>query len=422
MLALVFSLSGCTISSEISDESFSALSMDDLVVGIRPFREESSCLDYGILCGSDSKLKVLDYESGESIILCGDTNCRHNDEECPAWFDPYVSMVGAAIYYGKVYYFLDDMTAIRLYSQSPAGNQQKVIWQESRDDVSVGTYSLSGIGSVIYHGGYVWIELQYTALLDEAGEDVVDTSVVVGINLETGKAHELTQLPELDEETEERLFSEISYVGEGSIITDTVRYSLETNGIRQESYVLHDIETLSSRIIHESEQVRLFEKTGEIGGYLSELEFLGKYGDRYVCTIYTDENANQRGNNRNLYFYNDKDDTFQALLEGVSGFPFYEARYKISCLFDGSKILYGIFGENQETSEIYCLNLETMTSEWAFQDTRNLQYRLYDQVGDQFVFKMYYEGLFGDGYKAYIISKEDYLHGNFDAKQEIKLR
>lgn len=109
-------------------------------------------------------------------------------------------------------------------------------------------------------------------------------------------------------------------------------------------------------------------------------------------------------------------------MEGVSGFPFYEARYKISCLFDGSKILYGIFGENQETSEIYCLNLETMTSEWAFQDTRNLQYRLYDQVGDQFVFKMYYEGLFGDGYKAYIISKEDYLHGNFDAKQEIKLR
>lgn len=425
-----FFLAGCSSAKEVQSDMYIDLSAGDIAVGVNPFMDSWSSFEYGILMGNEGRLKIYDYESGQSYVLCGDSNCKHKDESCPAYFSALTYINGAAVYNGKICYFEDDSTEFRLCTQSVTGDQKKVLWKQRFEDVSVGKFTLSGISKAIYHNGFVWGEFQYIALLDAEGTNVINTSVVKGIQLDTGNVVELTKLPEIEDgfqTKDSRLVesSEILYAGEGTVIVDSSCPVSDTG--YKDTYILYDIESEKKEVIHESERVPILNGS-EIVGYMPEIEILGKYKDDYVCTLSKQENPLERGNDRALYLYDPRNDSFKTLAENLYGFPFFEARRNINSLIDNSKLLYAVLQDNMESVDVYCYDLETGSAEKAFQDTKSLEHRLFDQTSEMFVVKVYSNDsgmlaeVTNEGYKTYLISKEDYLQGNFDAKKEIVIK
>ena len=415
----------CSCSSKtVENKLIKGTSQDDLIQGINPLLDSDSwsTFENGLFFGSNNTLKAYNYDTQKSYILCGNSNCKHQNEDCPAWLNPNYSISGASIYNGKVYYFLNDMVSIKFYCQNITGDQQRVLWKQNLTNVEVGTYTFSGINRAIYHHGYVWVEFQYSALLDKTGDNISYTSTISGINLSNGKLIEVTTLQKkvTSLHTDTNYFSEIAYAGDGVIITDSISSSTQKEK-RLESFMLYDIDTLSSKTIYKAEQIPIINEN-EIVGYVPEIEFFGRYGKSFVCTKNNNDTVNNNRNNKTLFLFDIETKSFETLIDKVYGFPFFEARHCMKSLINDSKFLYGILQNDNSTVNLYYYDLETKNSKLIFQDSKKMKYRLFDQTKTQFIIRIYNDNLIGDDFKTYLILKEDYLQGNLNKKHQISVK
>ncbi|WP_092872858.1 TolB-like translocation protein [Acetitomaculum ruminis] len=416
---LLLYLSACG-EKEAENDSFKSNVHDDLVEGIKPFYDNGAFASYGdgLLYGQDGLLKVYDFSTKERYVLCGNTNCKHFGNDCAAWFgDNSMGVFGAALYNGKVYYFQKDDKDIKLHSQDVTGEQQKVLYKMDLTDVKVGSYTFVDIVRAIYHNGYVWVEAIYDAIKDKSGNDSVETKVIQGINLETGDRIELSTLPKVvDEDASE--YSEIEYIGDGVVIVGNI--TPLGNNVSREAYILYDIESKSTKEIYKSELISILDEDGNYNGELPELQFFGKYKDKYVCTKYYDENVNGNDGKFDIYLFDTDKKTFELVTDGIDGFPFFENRYSMKSLIDGSKLIYEV--SKDDKSEIYYYDLEKNESKLAFTDEKNLKYRLVEETEDKLIFKIYTNVETDSSFNIYTISKEDYLKGKFENKEEFSIK
>ena len=97
----VFMLEGCTdVNSSNSSSTWEILGTVAISDGIQlvrndPRMEEGGYTKNGfyrpVIQRKDSSYNICytDFESGQEIVLCSQLNCRHNDESCSAWENPW---------------------------------------------------------------------------------------------------------------------------------------------------------------------------------------------------------------------------------------------------------------------------------------------------------------------------------------------
>lgn len=391
-------------------------------------------------------MKYLDYETGKSSYLCGQSMCLHNDSDCGAFA---VNFSGMGAYKGKLYALRKDYVnnSYDLLQMEMNGTERKTLTtfsfdedvkqeleQKSGDETAFETAIVKCEGldetentydftceDVYYAYGKVYLNVNY-----ERGECVTDTneesepveiemkdviSQIVSVDLTTGERTVLAQAegPELETELQLSLISEDTL-----IIT-----KMETPDTMSDSYY----EILKVDSVNGAQDVLLqgtCEKCDTGSEVINHIPYhtLGWYEGDLI--FYSDEMQVQDGHlterNITVWRWNLNEEEPQKLFNEPNGYFLLDCDEPDgSGIHDISKLIYA-----NAVSDIYGADIQMKVWDLAtgehkvlYEDGYTATCRLLSEAGDSYIAEMYDEDAGKLG--IYCISKDDFYAGHLDA-------
>lgn len=411
----------------------------------------------GIFYIDEYKMYYLDYESGQSYVLCDKANCKHTSSSCGGYVP---DMTGLAAYDGYLYAFAENKAenTYDLTRMSMNGQDRKVIASIEIGAYEAGEWYLTPDFSDIYYGygrAYVPVEYVYiypdeeygnglsriqllaidlntgdmTVLAESEGMDLYHSlefglisqdkvvitreenpDALIGRELEqaiasgevTGLQEMLNEIPE-DEQADYWQDDLYMFYGEYAVYRMTeMRFSLE----------VYDFSSGKITTLWNGDCGYGYDDKGQIQTWLSPYGCLGWYEDGFVTQTreYGIENEKTiRPLTIKRWDFSGTDG--ETLLEVSNGaVPMMSFGTVGNYVLDDGKIIYIEYLDDGENVQIYYYDLKTGQSVPLYQDVRDITFRFLGETKDCFIGDM----VIGEDHNAYIIMKDDYYAGNLD--------
>lgn len=444
LLALLMTLPGCTPSISDDFETEVKIGSDHIPVkgvSYSPMGKDLAVDENGAFYIQNGLLSVYDFDTGKTFALCNKPNCRHKDSECSAFIEPGTKIYGYACYKGTVYYLKQsqslssgDMELIRM---DIGGGNKRTLATLPAIDTEEDEALWREVYDVGYAEDYLWMHLRYTLhyLTDEDRPSQV-TEQLVGIELDTGKVIELTdvvknplesvefvgtgegcvaykatkesdELPtfeeylasigmdvkELDMEERENYFQ-----NEYSAYCEEFKESLQVSG----ALLLYDTESKETTTLWEGEYIKERDADGHILVREPAINISGFYKGNVIYSRWADDTDN-------IYIQDLASKKESVLIEIADGGLLARFMGEIHTeLFEG-KTLYYIRYIDEKYGMIGKYDLETGENTELFRDIRNVTFRIVSETSDKLIGEMNY----GEDY--YWIDKEEFEKGNLEA-------
>jgi hypothetical protein len=445
-LVLVLSLFGCT--GSINEITIESTPNDRMVVSASPLGYTSCIGEKGLLYFNSPVMRYLDIATNKSYVLCSRPNCPHTNKNCLAWYgsinDAYgLAQFGEYIYVMKHNY---DNNTFEMIQMDLAASTQRVISSLDLGEFIPGTWILHGLPeSVYYAGDHAWFEAtyQYCEAFDpNVFYEPKQDNTIIGINLLSGKVAILYEVSvendwerSIELATRDYLVIKEMRDREPLLSEDEFQLALssgefpdfhdktnpyfgyivwhEQSKTVMYSYLIYDIKAGATTVFASGELGNYYDDNGLVYWRDSGYRFLDTFDNRIIYSINEYDMPAYRMNNWQLFYYDPAIDTSEFFLEVNGG----NVRvFETGIITKEGDILYCLFTAN-ETLLMYRYSLITEETTELFEDIWNHTFRLHGESSDYFIGSMMKDQ---DMSILYIISKDDYYAGNFNAAVRLR--
>ncbi len=400
----------------------------------------------GVIYKQNNWFRYKEYASGESYVLCGDANCRHEDASCSA-YDQGGTVYGVCYLDGYLYEFRvsEDAQSLLLVKYDLMSNTQETIQQFSVGSYEEGEQVFVGVEIAMYAGDWVWAKFQYSCLLTEETEDgdsTVQCWQYLGVNLDTGETvvlvdddttydsvtyelvsdqylvlsgryFESPMLSELEFEAALEIGEFAEYADEADPYSSYERdfYSAAT---RYEDVLIYDIESHQFSLFSTDEMYKVQSESNgnEWTNFYPEYIFMAILDEK----IYYSKGALVPDETQEVVLYQYAIDDANESVVFYCGNSILTNTYNYysSALLDGSALIM-VDELSEDESQLIYLDLSTMESAELFVDASTITFRPSGYTEDSYIGQMENGGSVG----IYQISKEDFYEGNLSAATKL---
>lgn len=412
----------------------------------------------GIFYMEEYRMYYLDYESGQSYVLCDKVNCKHTSSSCGGYAS---GLFGLAAYNGYLYAFAENeaKNTYDLTRMSMNGQDRKVIASLDIGEYEAGKWCLTPNFYNIYYGyerAYVPVEYRYiypeegygnglsrlqlltidldtgdiTVLTESEGMDLYHSldfelisqdkviitrkenpDALIGRELEqaiaSGEVAGLQEmLDEIPEEDRAEYWQDDLYMfyGEYAVYRMTeMRFSLE----------MYDFSSEKNTTLWSGNCEYIYDEDGQIQSWQTPYNCLGWYEDGFITQTYEYEmEKGQIIRPLTIKKWDFSGGDGETLLEVSNGaVPIMSFGTVGNYVLDDGKIIYMEYLDDGKNGQLYYYDPEAGQSVPLYQDVRDITFRFLGETEGYFIGDM----ITGDDHDAYIIAKDDYYAGNLDA-------
>jgi len=436
---------GCAKSqSGIKSEQAVAISDDkSVILGAETVGHNYSVNEYGIFFLENSRMQFYDFSTNNSYVLCDKVNCRHADDSCSAWYESEFQVKGMAFVNGMIYVMKlnSNQNSYDLIEMDITGNNLKVIYSLDIGDYKDNSWVVNFVeDSVIYAKDIAWINVSWEYVVNK--EESRTRNQCLGISLKNGSVVESTELVDEDIEyfyetvsddgvilcktwdelsllSEAEFYEEYEKNGFQGAITDEedpyweyVSVWYENNRKPMYAYYKYDIDSGEMQEFASDKRTKYYGADETTVGYAPEFSFLGAYQGRYLCqkNDYASDNSTEE-----VFLWDIDSGERESVLtienggtlatKGAGTAKFY--------IFDEHTFFYCLYVD-EDNADVYSFDLESMQNKKLYQDARNIDYRIVDDITNTFIMNV------GEDENLYTLDKSDYYAGKVENSSRIK--
>lgn len=395
--------------------------------------------DIGMFYCENDTLCYYDMEKKEEYILCGLSNCQHNNDDCNAYFRRTIAGGGAdnvAQVGSYIYCTYQTENEFQLLQINPSDGSRREVASFARlydaADEENPFYATS-MGAVHYCNGYAWFMMTMQRYIDVT-ESTESYQQITGVNLFTGEIIELNTNDGNNYTFQVVCANTIYYMAlrelEKPLSTDEF-FALARDGVVS----INDLK-FSSYSEYRSWHTREYAKEYAIYSYniqTREIKSLWQgttvlidgrqivpywvYGEYEGNILWMEHTKDTAGNYNSLNHIalsitDMSTGSNHVIWESERGSPLAIAQgYNGSIIFADGTFLYAD-NITENTADIYTYNLSDGSYKYLFTDEREITFRIFGEYKDGFWGK--HKDHQSD-MTFYWISKEDFYAGNLDA-------
>ena len=338
----------------------------------------------GFLYVEDHVLWFYDFASGQRVVLCNKPDCQHKpyssytnpDPECNAVLQNRDSFDGFAMHNDYVYIFCrSSINKTTLYRQKPDGDGREILTEFD--------WEIDPFNDIIFRDNMAYlVGVQY--ILDELGfgSSGNQISIVLSVDLQTGKVRELTEVKDDNQQRVEQiqvvgenLYYNYFYYDEGADF-DFMAEDAYEQSLKYFNYFAYQVD------ISTGTEKQVLDLAEHMYGYIS-------LDDEYIYYLSEDS----------LKVYSvDREDSSERVL--------FESKDKLYCIKLDD---YLFMRQGDDISTVYCYDLLTGKTMKIYRTEKDgLPNIIYDR-------KWFYTYTNEDGSFSFVYMKEeDYLNGKTD--------
>ena len=404
----------------------------------------------GLFYLKDGQMKYYEFASKQSYVLCGRANCRHKDESCPAYYDweKINSVVGLAMV-GDARYVVkrnEEENTYDLLQTDLYGEQQKVIYSLDIGDYQPGNWAVLEVSHVYYTQDMAWLTVIYQ-YMQESGSSISSQNGVIGVRLSDGEelyhsAMELNggsyniALLSADYAILQKEWDEVPQISEEEFYVamgagEYAEYSDNSNpyeayyndwfsGKRQPMYEfdLYDVASGQTTMMDSGEMRLFYSENGDLQGLATNRSYMGQcYDGRILYYEWGPNFSFDHGGSTDVYSWDPVTGDVKTILHMDNGYICTinsQGETYIELTNHGRQFYYYMPTEDNEEYMMYAYDLEMDESETLFSSDNPNKFNLWGETENT------YFGSF-DGMSFYLISKEEYRKGNFNAAEKLVL-
>lgn len=446
LLALLLLLTGCSAASATLDLSNVKTDPDRFVWG--SFSDVDVSLgDVGLFYPLENTLRFYDMDAQEEYILCPRANCRHNTDECIAYFKPNLvgkSAEGVAqidqyiycFYYGiSIEDYADSIPRsvqlIRIdlnkgIRETVASFPSAMIVGEGETDE---TFYADGMIDINYCNGWAWLTLDMKQ--SYGMDEQLSYYQITGIELSTGRTVALNgyddyqysivmitpqriyyralrdTVAQLSEQEWFEQFGDAPGTIDGVHFDDYNAYwSWHATNIPEEyCHFAYDIQTGETILLNRSETV-------SDGEYMTRLWRLqGEWEGRILISELQPNESGSYSDDRVSYFLLDPETGEKEWIEAMEDGQTLNIADNANRIFPDGNHFYVRYTDDGR-ADIFTYNFITGEETFLFNDDAGITIRIYGEYKDGY-FGKHKDHQYLGGY--YWISKKDFFAGNLDA-------
>lgn len=399
------------------------------------FSNKAAFQEEGIFYISGTQLCFYDCGQEQEYVFCSDSGCRHASETCSAYIGGKRLYGGYAMHQGRVYvmYADEDSPELQIVSMDPAGKDKKIIARLDIGNGDLDEWTLKRIGDVYYDHGYAYLHLYW---MQAQENNSLDGEQLLAVRLSDGRVTELTDILIHEREYIAMSFELIS--GEDVIVSvwryappvpSYEEYIAEHPDVEYEEYYQTVCENAPQETVYYNfcpkdgtqevwyeEECKLMESSfWGIRGYMNSLLFLGTVEERWLLMWSPRETFGEGGR---YFLWNPKTRETEVFREtSVSSDGPMSTGYGevVDIMYSGREILWMDTeerdGKRRKKISLYDL-YSGQKRELYTLDTDDPNFpAIRGFCGDYVILGKNS----GGGIAVYMISREDFERGNWDA-------
>ncbi len=412
---------------------------------------EFSMTGNGGLHIKNGKLLFFDCSTEKDFVLCSKADCSHHDESCSGWFGENEEVAGLAEYEGKIYFFMhqSEQNMIQLIRMDSDGGAREVVAQLSQGETWQGKWNAS-LGEVYYAGGKAITTLDWNYIPEVPQEEDKCIVQCLGVDLQTGEITEFMSLEEesrcfiesvcetyavigiekyqnrpmkaneFEKEYELGTFEENEDVMHSENPYDAYKQWYFNETPLQYEFLLYDLNGKSISILSEGTLKQIEVEDGTTYSRSAPFHTIGWYEGNLLIeeneeTYFEDEGIYGIKNTR-IYSLDVKANQKELLLNIDDGYLLDAGNLDIAQVGDGDKLFFMKRKTNGKAD--YCIfSLKSREEKMMYEGDTDVPYIMMGETKSAFIYFTQ-----GDiiNKKMYIIDKEDYYNGNFNASDRLR--